>query len=77
MYADSRVDENEIRLLRMTKEKVGVIDEIFYQRCGEVDVLSGTSQLDQKKAEAVSELIAGFDLPDGLEVSTRVSGKED
>ena len=77
MYADNRVDENEIRLLRTTKEKLGVIDQIFYKRFGEVDALASRSQSDQVKTDSISDIVSGFELPDGLQMRSEVATKQD
>ena len=41
VYADDRVDPNEIRFVTLLKSRLQVMDEIFFRRFGSVEFLSG------------------------------------
>ena len=69
MYADDRADENEIRFLRLVKERLGVMDEIFYKRFGDVDVLPGGVRHTEKAPPSMNKFVAGFELADDIDMA--------
>lgn len=39
MYADNRIDENEVKLIRIIKSYLKIPDQIIFERFGEIDFL--------------------------------------
>lgn len=75
MYADDRADKNEIRFLRLVKEKLGVMDEIFYKRFGDVDVLLGGVRPAKKAPPSMNKFVEGFELSAEMEMAAKKTRK--
>lgn len=63
VYADDRVDLNEIRFVTLLKSRLQVLDEIFFRRFGDVEFLSGNHTL-EKQSESARAFIDSIKLPD-------------
>ena len=63
VYADDRVEPNEIRFVALLKSRLQVMDEILFRRFGEVEFLSG-SRSHERKAESARAFIGSIELPD-------------
>ena len=63
MYADNRVEPNEIRFLKLVKSRLGVMDEIFFKRFGEVDFLP-SSHTSEKITDSARAFVDEVELPD-------------
>lgn len=49
MYADNRIDENEVGFIRIIKSYLKIPDQIIFERFGEIDFLiKGSSEIDQQ-----------------------------
>ena len=47
MYADNRIDENEVKLIRIIKAYLRIPDQIIFERFGEIDFLiKGNVEID-------------------------------
>lgn len=50
MYADNRIDENEVRLIRIIKSYLKIPDQIIFERFGKIDFLiKGFEDINQQK----------------------------
>lgn len=72
MYADDRVDPNEVRFLRLVKSRLGVMDGIFAKRFGDLDILP-TGHIPEKSEDTVGEFINEVEFPDFNELDTSAS----
>lgn len=63
MYADNRIEPNEIRFLKLVKSRLGVMDEIFIKRFGEVDFLP-SSHTPEKITDTARAFVKEVELPD-------------
>jgi len=57
MYADNRIDENEVKLIRIIKSYLKIPDQIIFERFGEIDFLI-------KGYDEISEQIFSDNFPD-------------
>ena len=49
MYADSRIDENEVKLIRIVKSYLKIPDQIIFDRFGKIEFLiKGYNEIDQQ-----------------------------
>jgi|AntAceMinimDraft_9_1070365.scaffolds.fasta_scaffold29516_2 uncharacterized tellurite resistance protein B-like protein len=49
MYADNRIDENEVKLIRIIKSYLKIPDQIIFERFGKIDFLiKGYDEIDQQ-----------------------------
>ena len=49
MYADNRIDENEVKLIRIIKSYLKIPDQIIFERFGEIDfIIKGYDEIDQQ-----------------------------
>jgi uncharacterized tellurite resistance protein B-like protein len=76
MYADDRADENEIRFLRLVKDRLGVMDEIFFKRFGDVDVLPIGVAPEENKSSSVTDFSYAFELPGDSEFEKATEAKK-
>lgn len=67
MYADNRIEPNEIRFLKLVKSRLGVMDEIFFKRFGEVDFLP-SSHTPEKITDSARAFVNEVELPDFADV---------
>lgn len=72
MYADDRVDPNEVRFLKLVKSRLGVMDEIFAKRFGELDILP-TGHIPEKSEDTVGAFVNEVEFPDFDELDTSAS----
>ena len=63
VYADDRVEPNEVRFVTLLKSRLQVMDEILFRRFGEVEFLSG-NRSHEKQSESARSLIDSIELPD-------------
>jgi len=75
IYADERVDTNELEFLKIVKSRLGVPDEIFYKRFGEVSSLGGERSTD-KLIQTTNEFMKSMVLPDVKDISKMLDGIE-
>lgn len=69
MHADSRVDANEVRFLRLTKSRLGVADEIFVKRFGQLDIFP-IRPIQEKLEDTVGAFVEEVEFPDFTELGT-------
>ena len=77
LYADDRADENEIRFLMLVKDGLGVVDEIFHKRFGDVDVLPIGVRSDEVKSPSLIDFVSAFELPNDAEFEKVPEVKKD
>ena len=63
MYADDRIEENEVRFVRLLKTRLGVMDEILRKRFGEVEFLFRSSSL-ERAADTPRAFASEIEIPD-------------
>ena len=67
IYADHRIDENELHFLRIVKSKLNVPDEIFYKRFGEVSGLH-VNYSETKLVSETNNFLESITLPESPEL---------
>ncbi|MDF1868398.1 MAG: TerB family tellurite resistance protein [Saprospiraceae bacterium] len=61
IYADDRIDKNEVLFLQAVKSKLNVPDEIFYKRFGEVSCMQ-IGHMESKLVPEENKFLDGFEL---------------
>ena len=63
IYADDRVDDNEVHFLTIVKSRLNIPDEIFYKRFGEVRCLHNEHN-ETKTVPTVNKYLDNLNLPE-------------
>jgi uncharacterized tellurite resistance protein B-like protein len=73
IYADERVDENEVKFLKIVKSLLGVPDEIIFKRFGYVSCLGGKYSTD-KLIPTADDFLSDVKLPEIQEMAKMIDG---
>lgn len=68
IYADGRVDKNEITFLKIVKARLSVSDEIFHKRFGKIEGI-GRALPEDKVLSTTKEFVENINFPDISEMT--------